>query len=122
MTNKQILELLKDEARKAKARSKWLKGIKAYCFDLLDYLEEDENFKIDTYNDFSKALFCGATNWKQLASCGEHPTLVSNYAIRERLLTDTEKKKSNIDEIDLQARALEQAANVLKSIYKTIIK
>jgi hypothetical protein len=127
MTNHEIIELLRNGLDKAKARSTWEKGIKAYAGEMLDELQvlEDEHndIRISNYADFCKELFFDAENWFQLATCGEAPTLVSNHEIKERLLTASEKKKANnIDCAKLQARALEQAANILKSIYKSVIK
>jgi hypothetical protein len=112
-----------------KARSAWSKGIKAYALDLLEEL----NFNINHgYTDpdvlesarlLKKAILNGASDWSQYSWGG--CSLIYDADIAKQLCTPSELKKTdngrrnpNRSEqwLDVQARALFQAAHLIKGI------
>lgn len=123
---KDPIENAKTALTARKDRSAWDKGVTVYALELLDSLQE-----IVKYGDFDlnnwttpralrSALLNGATNWSQYSWGGS--ALIYDNDIAERLCTPSELKKTrhggrrpnNHEEwLDVQARALFQAANRL---------
>ena len=100
--------------KNVKARSAWMKGVKAYAIEMLEGIENADVIK--SKEELKKAILNGAINWKDYSYGG--CTLVYNRDIAERLCTPSEFRKvcgglhnPNRYEnwLDVQARALEQA-------------
>ena len=97
-----------------KARSAWMKGVKAYAVEMMEGIENAD--AIHSKEELKKAILNGAFNWKNYSYGG--CALVYNRDIAERLCTPSEFRKvcgglynPNKYEnwLDVQARALEQA-------------
>lgn len=99
-----------------KARSAWDRGVKEYAYELVEGLEVEE---IPTDSQELKSLLLnGADTWKQYSWCGS--ALIYDCDIAKSLCTPSELKKvkggerrpnSREEWLDVQARALLQAAN-----------
>ena len=109
-----------------KTRSAWAKGVKAYALDMLKGLEFDINHGytdvdvLESANLLKKAVLNGARDWDQYSWGG--CSLIYNEDIAKRLCTPSELKKSrngqrkpnaNEEWLDIQARALYQACNLI---------
>lgn len=115
--NKYIYDALNKRYRKA--RSSWQRGVIAYAIDLVNDLD-DSSKKIT-----KKALLNGARNWREYSEGG--CALIYDADICLRLCAPWEIKWKRRGElppnnhetwIDVQARALYQAAELLISIYE----
>ena len=115
MEKEEIIKALEKE----KARSAWSKGVIQYAFDILDNMEDGEVTE--------KNLLNGADNWKQYSKGG--CSLVYDGDICHRLCTPSEIKKTHNGErrpnsyetwMDVQARALYQAARLIMKIKKEV--
>lgn len=113
----------KEEIKKAleseEARSAWSKGVIQYAFDILD--------NIDDVEVTEKHLLNGADNWKEYSYGG--CALIYDEDICHRLCTPSEIKKTRNGErrpnkretwIDVQARALYQAARLIMKNQKRV--
>ena len=114
-------EEIKKALEKEKARSAWKTGVIKYAFDILDNMGEGE------INE--KNLLNGAKDWHQYSEGG--CALVCDELICHRLSTLSEIKKTRDGErcpnkyetwIDVQARALYQAARLIMKIKKEVEK
>lgn len=129
MENYEVIRILREKLAEQPARSAWDKGVKAYADDLLDLFEEwDEyaepnGFERPTFD--KKTLLNGADDWKQYSWGGY--SLVYDCDIAERLCTPSELKRTKNGErrpnsreewLDVQARALHQAAGLLLRLYR----
>ncbi|MCI8630598.1 MAG: hypothetical protein HFE57_14105 [Firmicutes bacterium] len=103
-------------------RSAWDKGVLVYALELFDnYIETSD---IDSINQITeKDLLQGAKDWQQYSRGGF--SLIYDEDICKRLSTPSEQKRtrygelkpnSNKDWLDIQARALYQAAQIVRSI------
>ena len=107
-----------------KDRSAWDKGVSEYSCELLEQLQEATEggyFKIEQINSGSairEAMLNGANDWIQYSWGGS--ALIYDGNIAERLCTPSELKRTHNGErrpnsheewLDVQARALFQAAN-----------
>lgn len=115
----QILE--KIESRKAK--SAWDKGVLLYAFELVKNLEE-ETFPASK-SKLEELLLNGANSWSQYSWGGG--ALIYDFDIAQRLCTPSELKRKRGGELapnsreqwlDVQARALAQAADLICSLNK----
>ena len=106
---------IKKALKKEKARSAWKKGVILYAIDILDSIDDEEITE--------KNLLNGADNWKQYSYDGS--ALIYDVDICHRLCTPSEIKKTKEGErrpnkqetwIDVQARALFQAANLIVAL------
>lgn len=126
-------DTIKEAAETLKSRndrSAWKRGINAYALELLDTLHEDlayenRNHRIDyqagvdmTYKQIAAALLRGADSWYQYSEGG--CALIYDCDIAERLCTPSELRRTHHGDrnpngretwLDVQARALSQAAN-----------
>jgi hypothetical protein len=102
------------------ARSAWKRGVKAYALEMVEELAEQLD---PTYSP--EKLLNGAENWQQY-SCGGN-ALIYNADIAERLCSPSELKRTkngdnppskNEEWIDVQTRALRQAARLIASAYR----
>ena len=99
-----------------KARSAWDSGVKEYAYELVEGLEVEE-IPADS-QELKSLLLNGADTWKQYSWGGS--SLIYDFDIAERLCTPSELKRvkggerrpnSREEWLDVQARALLQAAN-----------
>lgn len=123
--------------KKIRARSQWGEGVKFYAEWLLDNYEEYVQFCYREWslrNDDSKfnpppmtekILLNGAHDWKEYSWGG--CAFVSDFDICQTLLTPSEQARKKDGELppnsreswlDVQARALSQAAELLLTITK----
>ena len=110
---------IKKKLAKRTGRSYWEKGVVRYAKELADDLPAGGNY---TRANVEKYMLNGASNWKQYSNGGS--ALIYNVDIAKRLCspselkkTDNGRKKPNAREdwLDVQARALYQAAQMVKS-------
>lgn len=98
------------------ARSAWGRGVRAYALEMLDGIEDG----------FTQAsLLNGADNWREYSYGG--CALIYDADIAERLCAPSEYRKSRQGErapnareswLDVQARALGQAATLIATVAK----
>ncbi len=115
-------------------RSAWRRGVTAYALELLEKLAESVNDgcispdDLNTPSDFSRALLNGASDWSAYSWGG--CSLIYNGDIAARLCCPSELKKTREGErrpnsreewLDVQARALTQAARVVRNAYRDAI-
>lgn len=114
---------IKEKIRALRVRSAWARGVKVYAEEILDSLEDRDQFQPE--EDLEKIFLCGATSWKSYSWGG--CSLIYDHEIAERLCTESEFKKTkgglyspNAREewLDTQARALYQASGLLKRIIR----
>ena len=114
-------EEIKKELVKEKSRSAWKTGVIFYAFDILDNMDDVEVTE--------KNLLNGAENWHQYSEGG--CALIYDVDICHRLCTPSEIKKTHNGErrpnkqenwIDVQARALYQAARLIMKIKREVEK
>lgn len=119
MEKMEIKKAIMDALEKEKARSAWKAGVILYAFDILDNMENGEVTE--------KNLLNGAKNWKQYSYGG--CALIYDEDICRRLCTPSEIKKTHNGErrpnkqenwIDVQARALFQAARLIMKIKREV--
>lgn len=108
------------------ARSAWNKGVKWYALYLLENLQE-YTYVVPERSEIESVLLNGASDWKQYSYGG--CALIYDGGIAETLCSPSELKrvtrkdgtlrdKANSREtwLDVQARALFQACNLIKSM------
>lgn len=115
-----VNEIMKELENESKtARSAWRKGISIYAIELLENLEGRELTKENLLN--------GAQNFKQYSYSAN--SLIYDEDICNRLCNNTEKKRTKNgllmpnkfeNWLDMQARALEQAYDLIIKINKKI--
>lgn len=128
------LQTLREKLENHKTRSYWAAGVKEYAAEILDTLEECEKF-----NDMNKGEYNytaskqnhadalnGAKDWKQYSRGGF--SLVYDGDIAKTLCSPSELKRLTYKEggikdpnpredwLDVQARALYQAQNLLDDL------
>lgn len=112
-------EIKKGLAKKT-GRSAWQKGVIKYAKELTENLEPRKDYN---RSNLETALLAGARNWKQYSVSGN--TLIYDGDIAKRLsnptelkMTDNGRKRPNAREdwMDVQARALYQAAQMIISL------
>jgi hypothetical protein len=112
-----------------KGRSAWARGVYNYAWELIDNVEQNYNYiGMKEHDQISmKELECymlnGASDWKSYSWGGS--SLIYDSDIAQALCTPSELKKTdngrrrpnkNEEWLDVQARALTQAAHLIKSI------
>jgi len=116
---------IRQEIENKKPRSAWDKGVKEYALEMLEDMENERKLAKETdmavYPATLEAeLLNGAMNWKQYSWGG--CSLVYDMQIAKRLCSPSEYKRSREGErrpnsreewLDVQARALSQAANMI---------
>ena len=123
------LDLLQ-KVESVKVRSAWNNGVKEYAIELLDDAasnRECEDFS--NLHELKEAILNGAKDWLQYSEGG--CSLIYNSDIAERLCTPSELKrtKNGLNDpnsretwIDVQARALFQAWELIKRTYNEMDK
>jgi hypothetical protein len=103
------------------ARSAWGRGVRAYALEMIESAEGE----LATVADLKKELLNGARTWKEYSEGG--CALIYDGDIAERLCAPSEYRKTregqrapNAQEswLDVQARALGQAATLIASALK----
>jgi hypothetical protein len=111
-TNKELTALV----TAMPARSAWGRGVRAYALEMVDGAEG----QLAAVADLKKELLNGARTWKEYSEGG--CALIYNSEIAERLCALGEYRKTRQSErapnagetwLDVQARALGQAANMI---------
>ena len=124
-----FFDKMRQQIESQPARSAWGRGVKTYALEMIDNLEEYNDGEVPSgTNEMTDWLLNGANDWKQASEGGSW--LIYNGDIAQRLCSPAELKKvaggkrqPNKREtwIDVQARALHQAANmVFKAAYPII--
>ena len=132
MTN---IEKLYQSIESEKQRSAWDKGVTQYALEMVGQLGEQinggyfEELDLTESKKVRAALLNGATNWSQYSWGG--CSLIYDSDIAERLCNPSELKKTRNGErrpnsreewLDVQARALFQAANRVCRHIRTLEK
>ena len=103
------------------AHSAWRRGVKAYALEMMESAEGE----LATVADLQKELLNGARTWKQYSDGG--CALIYDDDIAERLCALGEYAKTRQGErapnsretwLDVQARALGQAATLIATVSK----
>ena len=103
------------------ARSAWRRGVKAYAIEMVESAEGE----LATVADLKKELLNGARTWKEYSEGG--CALIYDGDIAERLCAPSEYRKTRQGErapnsretwLDVQARALGQAENLIATAAK----
>ena len=103
------------------ARSAWKRGVKAYALEMIEGAEGE----LATVADLKKELMNGARTWKEYSEGG--CALIYDADIAERLCAPGEYAKTRQGErapnpretwLDVQARALGQAATLIATVAK----
>ena len=109
-------------------RSAWGKGVAAYAVDLLDIMTDqwfDTPDCLDSVPNMTRTMLNGADSWEQYSAGG--CAFIYDRDIAQRLCTPSElrrthngSKSPNSREtwLDVQSRALYQAAALLTAAYK----
>ena len=104
-------------------RSAWSRAVHAYASELVEGLESSDDLSNERL--LSKALLAGASDWQQYSEGG--CALVYDADIAERLCSQSELKRVRGGErqpnarenwIECQARALGQAASLVRRAYR----
>ena len=120
-TTKQKQLLAAVSAHKA-GRSAWARGVKAYAVELVEGLNDGADLSNEAL--LAKELLNGASNWAQYSEGG--CALIYDADIAERLCSPSELKRCKDGErqpnsrenwLDCQARALAQAAALVRRAY-----
>ena len=103
-------------------RSAWSRAVHTYAIELVESLDADSD--LSNENLLRKALLNGADDWQQYSEGG--CALVYDADIAERLCSPSELKRCKGGErqpnsrenwLDCQARALSQAASLVRRAY-----
>lgn len=129
------IEKLYQSIESEKQRSAWDKGVSAYALELVEQLGEQigggyfDELNLSEPEKVRAALLNGAADWSQYSWGG--CSLIYDSDIAERLCCPSELKKTRNGErrpnsreewLDVQARALYQAANRICRHIKTLEK
>lgn len=110
------------------ARSAWARGVKAYALELLENLAELTADKLADPAAVRAALLNGAEDWQEYSDGG--CSLIYDPDIAARVCTPSELKRTHNGErypnsreiwLDVQARALSQAARLVCKAVKEVI-
>ena len=123
------LKQIKNELEKEWGRSAWRKGVIGYAWELFDNIEQNENWlglNSDTNykaSELDRIMLNGANNWEQYSWSGcsliyDPDIAAALCTVSELKKTDNGRKRPNKNEewLDVQARALLQAAHLIKGI------
>ena len=122
--NGSVFDKMRQAIESQPARSAWGRGVKTYALEMIDNLEEYNGGEVpSSTSEMMGWLLNGARDWKQASEGGSW--LITNEEIAQRLCSPAELKKvaggrrqPNKREtwIDVQARALFQAAQIVKEL------
>ena len=103
------------------ARSAWMRGVQSYALEMVESAESE----LAGVADLKKELLNGARNWKEFSEGG--CALIYDGEIAERLCSFSEYRKTREGQrapnsretwLDVQARALGQAATLIATVLK----
>lgn len=127
--NGSVFDKMRQAIESQPARSAWGRGVKTYALEMIDNLEEYNDGEVPSgTSEMMDWLLNGANDWKQASEGGSW--LIYNGDIAKRLCGPSELKKvaggnrqPNKREtwIDVQARALHQASNLLVKVAYPIL-
>lgn len=121
-----LLENIKKELQTRNDRSAWSKGVTLYALELVESLEEFEDYNGKHYTnaeEIKSDILNGADNWAAYSWGGS--SLIYDGDICERLATPSEQRRTRGGELrpnsreewlDTQARALFQASNRISKL------
>lgn len=125
------IETIRKNINARKCRSAWDRGVNMYASELLDKIAEEVKYCEecgDQIPEISQTfLLNGAKYWRQYSGGG--CSLICDEDIAERLCTPSELKRvrgglrqpnSREDWLDVQARALHQAAYIIMEEFRKI--
>lgn len=127
------IKAIRAEADAQRTRSAWSKGVNAYAHELIDRLQEAieggwfDAVDLEAPKMVEKALLNGASDWSEYSWGG--CSLIYDYQIAHRLCNPSELKKTDNGRkdpnpreqwLDTQARALFQAAQIVKNAVKEV--
>ena len=104
-------------------RSAWDRGVHAYATELVESLDDSADLSNETL--LRKALLNGADDWQQYSEGG--CALIYDADIAERVCSPSELERTRNGErqphasetwLDCQARALAQAASLVRRAYR----
>lgn len=113
-------------------RGAWEKGVTAYAFDLVEELKERAEYEgrnPEPGKECREWMLNGAHDWSQYSWGGS--SMIYNGDIAARLCCPSELKKTHDGErlpnsreewLDVQARALYQACNLVARLYKKLVE
>ena len=123
------LDLLQ-KVENVKVRSAWNKGVKTYAIELLDDAASNrECEEFASLQELKETMLNGAKDWMQYSESG--CSLIYNADIVERVCSPSELKRtknglndpnSRENWVQVQARALFQAWEMIKRVYNEIDK
>ena len=127
---KEFKKLEKETAKRNEQnrRSKWARGVGEYTAELLENIKNNEQTATTT-EELKKQMLNGAQDWSAYSWGG--CSLIYNADICEQLATPSEQKRTNNGEkrpngredwLDVQARALFQAASRILRAFNSINK
>jgi len=117
-TNKELTALV----TATPARSAWRRGVRAYALEMIESAE----CELAAVTDPKKELLNGAANWREYSYGG--CAFIYDADIAERLCAPSEYRKTREGQrtpnsretwLDVQARALAQAATLIASALKS---
>ena len=123
------LKQIKRELLSVKGHSAWRRGVIKYAWELFDNIEQRENWLgLNSESEYpasvlDEIMLNGVTNYKEYSWGG--CSLIYDEDIAKRLCTPSELKRtdngrrnpnSNEQWLDVQSRALWQAAHLIKGI------
>jgi hypothetical protein len=103
------------------ARSAWRRGVKAYALEMVESAEGE----LASVSDLKKELLNGAANWREYSYGG--CALIYDADIAELLCSPSEYRRTREGQrapnsreswLDVQARALGQAATLITTVVK----
>lgn len=128
MNAKEIINAASAVIENKPARSAWARGVKAYALELLDNLAELTADKLADPAAVRAALLNGAEGWQEYSDGG--CSLIYDPDIAARVCTPSGLKRTRNGErypnsreiwLDVQARALSQAARLVCEAVKEVI-
>lgn len=125
-----IYDAMREALEARKERSAWERGVQAYAVDLVENLQERAAYEDRTPapEEVREWLLNGARSWSEYSFGGS--ALIYDRDIAERLCTPSELKRTRNGErrpnsreewLDVQARALSQAANRVTKAYRAAL-
>jgi hypothetical protein len=117
------IKTLKQAIEAQTAKSAWAKAVKIYAYELIEEMDDNKEFYGSPAD--KKDLLNGAPDWNQYSWGGS--SLIYNADIAERTCSPSELKKTNNGDrrpnaneewLDVQARALFQASNMIMRLSK----
>ena len=127
-----IIAKIAAELETIKSRSAWDKGVTLYAWDLLDEIQERADYEHkepETTAELKEYALNGAESWEQYSWDGS--AMIYNGDIAGRLCSPSELKKTRNGErrpnsqeewLDTQARALFQAYNRIRNIFRDVLE